>query len=190
MHSKTVVWVEGTIIAALAMALSFIPLQTGNASFDLSLGLVPLVLYGYRRSWAPAMLSGFIWGLLNIILGSAMKNFVSVPQIIFEYPFAFAFGGMGGILMPKIQASIAQAKKTKTMCYIALGGVISAFSRWFWHFWAGVFVWGAYAPPQMSPYLYSFLANGASFLANAIYIAIVLVLLYNVAPSLFVPKNK
>ena len=28
------VWVEGTVIAAAAMALSFIPVQTANSAFD------------------------------------------------------------------------------------------------------------------------------------------------------------
>ncbi len=189
MRSKTVVWVEGTIIAALAMGLSFIPIQTGNASFDLSLGLVPLVLYGYRRGLLPAMLSGFVWGLLNIVLGSAMKNFVSVPQIIFEYPFAFAFGGMGGLLSSKVQASLVNSQKGQTLRLIVLGSILATFSRWFWHFWAGVFVWGAYAPEGMNPYLYSLVANGASFLANAVYVSVVMVLLYNIAPRLFVPKK-
>jgi len=42
----------------------------------------------------PGMTAGFMWGLLNILIGSAMRNFITVPQIIFEYPFAFAFGGI------------------------------------------------------------------------------------------------
>ena len=53
--------------------------------------MVPLVLYSFRRGLLPGVAAGFVWGMLNIILGTAMKNFLSVPQIIFEYPFAFAF---------------------------------------------------------------------------------------------------
>jgi len=186
---KLNVWIEGAVIAALAMGLSFIPLQSGNASFDLSLGLVPLVLYSYRRGWKPAMVSGFIWGLLNIVLGSAMKNFISVPQIIFEYPFAFAFGGMGGVVAAKVRNAMLQNKSSKAIMYIILGSVIAAFSRWFWHFWAGVFIWGAYAK-GVNPYLFSLVANGGSFIANAIYVAVVLSLLCGISPTLFLPKKK
>ncbi len=182
------VWVEGTVIAAAAMALSFIPIQTANSAFDLSLGMVPLVLYSYRRGFIPGLTAGFVWGLLSIVIGTAMKNFVSVPQIIFEYPFAFAFGGFGGLFAKKIQHAI-QTHSNLTIYYVGLGGVVAALARWFWHFWAGVFVWGAYAPEGMNPYLYSFIFNGASALANAIYVAVVLGILVKVAPQLFIPKR-
>lgn len=100
------VWIEGTLIAALAMSLSFLPIQSLNASLDLSLGLVPLVLYSFRRGLVPALMAGFTWGLLTIVVGSAMRNFISVPQIIFEYPFAFTFGGMGGLLSNQLHRVI------------------------------------------------------------------------------------
>lgn len=182
------VWIEGTVIAALAMALSFIPIQTANSAFDLSLGLVPLAVYSYRRGLIPGLTAGFVWGLLNILLGSAMKNFISVPQIIFEYPFAFAFGGMGGIFANKIQGAIHNKQQSKAVSYVVLGGIVAALARWFWHYWAGVFVWGMYAPKGMSPYLYSLIFNGGSAIANAIYVAVVVSILVKVAPALFIPK--
>lgn len=114
------VWTEGTMIAAIGVVLSYIPIQTANSSIDLSLGLVPLVLYSYRRGVLPGMTAGFMWGLLNILIGSAMRNFITVPQIIFEYPFAFAFGGMGGLFANKIQQAIRQNSKTVTW-YVVLG---------------------------------------------------------------------
>ena len=75
--------------------------------------MVPLVLYSFRRGLLPGVAAGFVWGMLNIILGTAMKNFLSVPQIIFEYPFAFAFGGMGGVFARKIQLYF-QANRLKS----------------------------------------------------------------------------
>ncbi|MGK0552174.1 energy-coupled thiamine transporter ThiT [Enterococcus faecalis] len=183
------VWMEGTIVAAMAMALSFIPVQLSNAALDLSLGLVPLVLYSYRRGLVPGITAGFIWGLLSIVLGNAMKNFISVPQIIFEYPFAFAFAGMGGLFSNKIRQAVSTESNKGAISYILLGSIVAVFARWFWHFWAGVFVWGAYAPKGMSPYWYSFIMNGASALINVLYVGIVLSLLVKVAPQLFVPKR-
>ncbi|MBP2100218.1 energy-coupled thiamine transporter ThiT [Enterococcus rivorum] len=183
------VWIEGTIVAAMAMALSFIPIQSANSAFDLSLGLVPLVLYSYRRGLIPGLTAGFIWGLLNIILGSALKNFISVPQIIFEYPFAFAFGGMGGLFAKKIQTSLAQKNTRQAIIYVVLGGFVAVCSRWFWHYWAGVLVWGMYAPEGMSPYWYSLIFNGGSAIANTIYVGIVLGILVKVAPQLYTPKE-
>lgn len=183
------VWIEGTLVAAMAMALTFIPLESVNASIDLSLGLVPLVLYSYRRGLLPGVTAGLVWGLLDIVTGHAMKNFVSVPQIIFEYPFAFAFAGMGGTFAGKIQEAIRGEKKRTAVGFILLGSLTAVISRWFWHFWAGVFVWGAYAPKGMNPYLYSFIFNGASTVINAVYVAVVLCILVKASPQLFVPKT-
>lgn len=184
------VWVEGTIVASMAMALSFIPIEWANSGIDLSLGLVPIILYSYRRGWGPGMVAGFIWGLLNIILGSAMKNFISVAQLLFEYPFAFAFSGMAGIFSRSIQKNLKNNQEKRVFVYIILGGIVSVISRWFWHFLAGVVVWGIYAPEGMSPYLYSFLLNGGSACINIIYVSITLSVLLKVAPTLFIPKEK
>jgi len=183
------IWIEGTVVAAMAMALSFIPIESANAAFDLSLGMVPLVLYSYRRGVLPGIASGLIWGLLSIVLGTAMKNFISVPQIIFEYPFAFAFGGMGGLFSSKIQKSIVDSQKGKASAYIILGSLTAVVARWFWHYWAGVFVWGAYAPEGMSPYWYSLIFNGGSAIANTLLVSVVLILVVRAAPQLFVPKT-
>lgn len=134
----------------------FLPIEFANSGLDLSLGMVPLVLYSFRRGLLPGVAAGFVWGMLNIILGTAMKNFLSVPQIIFEYPFAFAFGGMGGVFARKIQLYFQANRLKSAIRTIILGSVVAVFARWFWHFWAGVLVWGMYAPEGMSPYLYSF----------------------------------
>lgn len=183
------VWIEGTLVAAMAMALTFIPLQSVNASIDLSLGLVPLVLFSYRRGLLPGLTAGLVWGLLDIVTGHAMKNFISVPQIIFEYPFAFAFAGMGGAFAGKIRNLLSGEKKKTTIFFLLLSSFTAVFSRWFWHFWAGVFVWGAYAPKGMNPYVYSFIFNGTSAVINTIYVGVVMVILYRVAPQLFIPKG-
>ncbi|MGX6980124.1 energy-coupled thiamine transporter ThiT [Vagococcus elongatus] len=181
------VWVEGTIVAAMGMVLTLIPANIGF--FDLSLGLVPLALYSLRRGLGPGMVSGFIWGLLAIVSGGAMKYFLSVPQIIFEYPFAFAFGGFGGIVAKKLQAGIVSNNSKSVITMIVFGGSLAALARFFWHFWAGVAVWGSYAPENMSPYVYSLIINGTSGVANAIYVVGVLLILYGIRPQLFVPTS-
>lgn len=181
------VWIEGTIVASIGMVLTLIPANIGF--FDLSLGLAPLALYAMRRGLIPGMISGFIWGLLAIVSGGAMKYFISIPQIIFEYPFAFAFGGFGGMVSKRFQQSLVKNKEKQTRLWLILGGVLCAFARFFWHFWAGVFVWGSYAPEQMSPYWYSFIVNGVSGLANACYVVFILLVINESKPELFVPKK-
>lgn len=60
MHSETKVWIEGTIIAALAMVLSLIPLDIGS-SFTLSIGQIPITIYALRRGLKAGLGAGLIW---------------------------------------------------------------------------------------------------------------------------------
>lgn len=172
---KLVVWVEVAVIAALCYVLGLIPIESANAAFDLSLGLIPLVLFSFRRGLVPAMVAGVLWGTLSILTGKAY--IVTVPQVIFEYPFAFAFGGMSGLFAQKVKTALKNNENKKLTQYLILASVTAAFSRWFWHFWAGVFIWGSYAPKGQSPFVYSFIANGTSAIANALLLSIFLVLL-------------
>lgn len=175
--------IEGAIIAAMAFALSLIPINSPNASFDLSLGLIPLVVYSLRRGAAAGMTAGLVWGLLLIAVGRAW--FLSVPQVIFEYPFAFAFGGIGGLMGKRVRESIFSGAKSRLFLKIGLASVIAAFSRWFWHFWAGVVFWSDNAPPGMDPCLWSFIFNGLSAVANTAMLILVLCPLSRATPKLF-----
>jgi thiamine transporter len=203
MNTKLVTLIEGAIIAAVAMALSFIPIEAPNAAFDLSLGLIPLAVYAVRRGFLPAVCVGFVWGLLHIVLGRAY--ILSIPQVIFEYPFAFAFGGFFGLYAKQIRTAIfgrtgataAITDQTGTarggvVKWVVLASVTAVLARWIWHFIAGAVVWAEYMPEtflglKMTPWFYSFLFNGASFVANAAMLIIVITALIKAAPRLFRP---
>jgi len=186
-NTKLIIMTEGAIIAGVCVALSFIPLNTANASFDLSLGLIPLGVYALRRGALPAMSVGLIWGLLLIVLGKAY--FLTIPQVLLEYPVAFAFGGFGGILAPLLRREIDAERVGAVIRTIILAGVLAAVSRWFFHFWAGLIFWGSYAPEGLSPLAFSLIFNGTSAAANAIMLAVVLPLLLRAAKPLFIAKE-
>ena len=179
--------IEGAIIAGVCVALSFIPLNTANASFDLSLGLIPLGVYALRRGLLPGLSVGFVWGLLLIVIGKAW--FLTIPQVLLEYPVAFAFGGFGGILAPLLGRELAAERTGAAMRTVACAGVIAAVTRWFFHFWAGVIFWGSYAPEGMSPVAYSLFFNGVSAAANAVMLAIALPVILRAARMLFTAKE-
>jgi thiamine transporter len=177
-HSVTIL-VEIAVIAAVAFALSYIPIQTANAAIDISLGLIPLAILAFRRGVLPAVTAGFIWGLLSIISGKAF--ILTAVQVIIEYPVAFAFGGFVGIFSHQVKT------KRNNLPWLVASIFIGVITRWFWHFIAGVIFWGSYAPKGMSPYWYSFVLNGTSALANAILLSIILVVLVKKAPRLLNP---
>ena len=182
-NTKLITMIEGAIIAGVCVALSFIPLNTANASFDLSLGLIPLGVYALRRGALPAMAVGLVWGLLLIVLGKAY--ILMIPQVLLEYPVAFAFGGFGGVLAGLLRREIAAERYGAMVRTVILSGVLSAVSRWFFHFLAGVIFWGSFAPEGMSPVVYSLFFNGISAAANAVMLAVVLPILLRAARPVF-----
>jgi len=186
-NTKLLTMIEGAIIAGVCVALSFIPLNTANASFDLSLGLIPLGVYALRRGALPGMAVGLVWGLLLIVLGKAY--ILAIPQVLLEYPVAFAFGGFGGILAPLLKREIHAGRLGAMIRTVVFAGIIAAVTRWAFHFWAGVIFWGAYAPEGLSPVAFSFIFNGASAAANALMLAVVLSLLFRAARPLFTAEK-
>ena len=187
-NTKLLIMLEGVIIAAIAVVLSFLPIQTGTAYFDLSLGLIPLGIYMLRRGAAPGMIAGCLWGLLLIVLGKAWV--LSPIQVIIEYPIAFAFGGFGGIWAGKLRNYISGKNNSAIVRTVIFAGLTSAVARWVFHFIAGVVFWGDYAPEEMSPVLYSLIGNGGSALANAVMMAVVLSIVVSKAQSLVSPKDR
>ena len=118
---------EVAIVAALAMALSFIPLQV--AWFEISLGTTLIVLISLRHGTLVGLITGLIWGLLHFALGKVY--FLSVPQVFIEYVLAFTFAGFAGLA----QKPFAKTGKNR---YIVLAVIISAFAKYFFHFLASV----------------------------------------------------
>ena len=183
-NTKLITMIEGAIIAGVCVALSFVPLNTANASFDISLGLIPLGVYALRRGLLAGMSVGLVWGLLLIVVGKAY--FLTIPQVLLEYPVAFAFGGFGGILAPLLAREIAADRIGAAFRTVIFAGVIAAVTRWFFHFWAGVIFWGSYAPEGMSPVMFSLVFNGASAAANAVMLAVILSIIFRAARPLFI----
>lgn len=165
---------EIAIIAALAMALSLIPLSVGW--FEISLGTILIVLISLRHGTSIGIITGLIWGLLHFVLGKVY--FLSVPQVLIEYILAFAFAGFAGLATK----SFKQTGKAK---YIVLAVIIGAFAKYFWHFVAGVIFWSDYAWKGWGAVSYSLVINGVSFLLTAITAIIVLLVINKVAPKLF-----
>lgn len=176
------VWIEGTIFAALAIVLSLLPTNIGTG-FTISLGMIPLTLYTLRRGTAAGFFSGFLWGVLHFLVGNAA--ILTVLQGLVEYFIAFAFVGAAGVFTRRFQTALQENTAGQQHFFIIGATFVGTFARFFWHFIAGYFYWGSYAPEGMSPFLYSLVMNGGSALVTAIATSIVLLLLLKASPGLF-----
>ncbi|MBU5362009.1 energy-coupled thiamine transporter ThiT [Enterococcus raffinosus] len=183
---KTKILVEGTVVAALALVLSFIPTTIGS-SFTISLGMIPLTLFALRRGLKPALMSAFIWGILHFPASQVV--YLSVIQVLIEYPIAFTFAGFAGLYAKKVQKALSEQDMRSVRKNIVFGTFIGTGARFFWHFIAGVVFWGSYALWGMNPWIFSLVMNGVSGLATAIVTAIVAIIVAEKAPQLYLPKD-
>ncbi|KRM97137.1 energy-coupled thiamine transporter ThiT [Loigolactobacillus rennini] len=187
-NQRLLVWIEGTLIAALAMALEYIPHSIGFV--DISYGIIPLAVYSLRRGWRAGLGSGLVWGLLDLFLrGFGSGGFLNPLQGFIEYPIAFAAVGIIGIGAAPLQRAL-KLQQRGWLFGLALGATfLGVLVKYGFHFIAGVIYWGSYAPKGMSPVIYSLAINGGSAILNLILAGIVISVLLVTAPHLFRPKN-
>ncbi|MGO3731818.1 MAG: energy-coupled thiamine transporter ThiT [Vagococcus sp.] len=185
MSSSYRVWLEGAVVAALSMALSFVPLKFGPG-FSISLGMIPITLYALRRGVKPALVSGLLWGLLHFMLGKAYV--LTVSQAMIEYLFAYTFIGFAGIFKGTIQRAI-DTKDTSLPVYLFLGTFTGVIARYICHFIAGFIFWGKYAIWGLSPVAYSLVMNGTSAVMTGITTYLMLLLIAKKSPSLFISQG-
>lgn len=186
MRIETKIWVEGTVMAALGIVLSFIPLSIGS-SFTISLGQIPIIIFALRRGVKPGLLAGLVWGLLHFLTGQA--QILTVSQAIIEYPIADLFLGLAGLYAVNFQQALRANQVTKMLVVLIQAVLVGTFARFFWHFVAGWIFWGAYAMWGLQPWLFSLVMNGISGLATAVVTAVVAILLVRI-PAVYLPKTK
>ncbi|MEG0237766.1 energy-coupled thiamine transporter ThiT, partial [Cetobacterium sp.] len=152
--------------------------------FSISIGMIPVVVYSFRRGILAGFSSGFIWGLLHILLGKAY--ILTVSQALIEYLLAFACAGFAGLYASKIQKLIKDGKTPWLQLF--LGVLLGTGVRYIWHFVAGVIFWGEFATWGLSPVAYSLVINGTNAVLTAAATFIVILLLVKKSPNLVVPK--
>lgn len=189
-HKRLVVILETAIIAAFAMALTYISHTTGVSAIELNYGLIPIAVLAMRRGAIPAAWAGFVWGILDLILRGLSGGSVLNPvQGFLEYPIAFTLVGLMGLTFASFQKAVRGGEKVKASGYAFAGIIVGTFSKYFIHFIAGVVFWGSYAPKGMNVWIYSLIVNGGSALFSTVLAIVVVGILLTVAPQLFIAKD-
>lgn len=179
--------IEASIFGALAFIFDLIPSIRLSPSISISFAMVPIFILAFRWGIKVSMTAGFLWGLLQIVLGDA---YILTPvQAFIEYFLAFAFTGFAGLFYPVIQRSFRESKKTKGLIWVVVAIFVGSTARYFWHFVAGFIFWGEYAPEDMNVVLFSFIANGITMLGAFVLCAILFILLLGTAPRLIMRQR-
>lgn len=117
-------------------------------------GMLPLLLIAFRYGPAVGYLSGFSYGLINLI----QDPFILHPiQVLFDYPLPYMAIGLAGYFKDRI----------------LLGAIVGICGRFICHFISGSVFFASYAPADMSPYWYSFVFN-ATYLVPELIICLVI----------------
>jgi len=173
--------VEVAIFSALALLLDILPLsfkiwaQGGSISF----AMIPVFIVAFRWGIKGGLLSGFLWGILQVATGTA---YILTPlQGFIDYVFAFTVLGFAGIFANRIQQAV-KAKKTKTyLSYITAGVLIGSALRFIAHYVAGIVFFGS-AVEDQPVWIYSLVYNLSYMLPAFILSAVIIFLLFHKQP--------
>lgn len=152
----------GAVCMALSNVLSMIKL------FDMPQGgsitpasMLPLMLFAYVYGVGPGMTVGAVYGVMQFIIE---PYFLSVPQMLLDYPIAFAMVGLAGLF----------SKSENRALGLTAGVVLGSVGRFVAAVLSGVVFFAEYAGDQ-NPWVYSIGYNGAYMLPECI-ICVVLAL--------------
>lgn len=117
--------------------------------------MIPIFWLALRRGWKIGIFGGAVFGVVDL----AIEPFVVNPvQFILDYPLAFAVLGLAGFFQK----------------YPVVGVIVGGLARFVSHFVSGVVYFPEYAPPGMSPIVYSALYNGTYLVPSIIVCAVVI----------------
>ena len=179
--NKTLILVEGAIMIALATVLSYLKVYELPQGGSITLEMIPLVVMGIRHGNKWGCFTGFVHGLLQMMLGFSNVLYCAtlisqIGCILLDYILAFAALGLAA----------AFAKPSNTMRGVVTGAVVVGLLRFLCSFLSGWLIWGSYAPENMSTPVYSLVYNGAYMVPDIIILAVVIGIIYKVAPKIFV----
>lgn len=159
------IMLEIALFATISLILDlFIP-AIGPLKFDIK--MVPVIVLALRRGLGPGLLGGFLWGVLQFLVGDA--TILTITQFLLEYFVAFTMVGFAGIVSTPLKNIIRKEPNAygKQLFLAGSGVIIGSAARYVIHFIAGFVFWGSYAPEGQGAVLYSFIINGTSFLTEA-----------------------
>ena len=181
-NSKTRILVEGAMLIALATVLSYLKIFEMPFGGSITLEMLPLVIMGLRRGPKWGCLTGFVHGLLQMIIGFSNVMYCAtlisqIGCILLDYLLAFSVLGLAPLF-----ASIL--KNNKKIGFI-VGSACVCILRFLCSFLSGWLLWGSYAPEGMNAAYYSLVYNGAYMLPDTIILAVVVAILAYTVPKIF-----
>jgi thiamine transporter len=187
-NKRLVFLLEAAILAAIAflldLATSFIGKMPQGGS--ISLAMVPVLIMGFRHGLKGGLLTGFLLGLLQTVMG--YTTIIHPVQGILDYLVAFTAVGAGGIFYKHIQHSLNPLKRGRLVLYVTLAAFLGSFLRFAAHTLAGVVFFAEFAGDQ-PVLLYSAGYNASYMIPTFIICTIILVLMLLTSKALIINRK-
>ena len=155
-HFTTGMLINVALMLALTIVLHQLRLFHMPQGGSITLGaMVPLLFLTYRYGAGIGCLAGFLYGMLNLM----QDAFIVHPlQVLFDYPLPYMALAVAAAVPGRLYAGAALAFSARFLC----------------HYISGVVFFGSYAPPDMSPYLYSLVFNATYLVPEALICLVIL----------------
>ncbi len=157
--------VEGALLVALATVLSILKIAELPYGGSITLAsMLPIVLLAYRHGTLFGLGGGFVYAVLQQLLGLNNLSYFTTWQsivaiIVLDYVLAFTLVGLGGIFRRVIaRQSLA----------LALGALTVSVLRYICHVISGATVWAGLSIPTEAALAYSIGYNATYMLPEAI----------------------
>ena len=166
----------GAVCIALSSVLSMIKIwkmpQGGSIT---AASMLPLMLFSYVYGMGPGCLVGALYGVLQFIIE---PYFLSLPQMLLDYPIAFGMMGLAGLF----------SKMDNENLGLPVGVVLASVGRVVAAVLSGVIFFAEYAGDQ-NPWVYSIVYNGSYMLPNTILALAIAGLLYAPLKKFYVGED-
>lgn len=182
MRSKRLLFlIEVAFFTALALLLDILPIsfkiwaQGGSVSF----AMIPIFIVAFRWGLKGGLLSGFLWGILQVATGEA---YILTPlQGFIDYAIAFTVLGFAGIFAKQVQKSVKEGKTKVYLTYITTGVLLGSVLRFLAHYVAGVVFFESAVEGQPT-WLYSLIYNASYMVPSFILSTVIVFFLFHKQP--------
>lgn len=140
---KLVFSAMGIALATVTSYIKIWEMPMGGSITLLSMLFICLIGYWFGARYG--IITGIAYGLLQFIIDPYM---LSIPQVLFDYPFAFGALGLSGFFCNRKHG-------------LQLGYIVGVLGRFVFSTLSGVIFFASYAPEGMSPWVYSTLYQGS-----------------------------
>ncbi len=142
---------ESSIMVAIGTVLSIIKLIDMPYGGSVTLGcMLPVIIIAYRYGVRWGLFTGFVFGVLQQLLGLDNLSYVTTWQsivavILLDYIVAYMTVGSGGLFR----------KMSSQPAALVLGSVMACFLRYICHVISGATVWAGLPIPTQAALVYS-----------------------------------